>query len=243
MSDIPRSLAYMPHPTSPGYPGDGRWMTKPYRVPERSAGSRALGCLAAILLVPLMLAALGIALYVETGVSTAQQLSETKKATVQELLMVSEQRETLLPEPTIIARIGLKELSRISWISCKVSGRGLGLGTTQYDQTCYLTRYIYLDPGPGRTSAEQFDWAAGRTSSYGCEQRVSPRGVEESIVFYPDDCARASAPSEAMATQGDVPGLGSPVVSVRSFYDFDFYLGCKAFSILCDSPVSEPIRI
>lgn len=183
-------------------------------------------------------------LYLSTNLLTAQRLSETKDATVAELRRVSSQRDALLPEPAIVSRTHLKELSRTSWITCDVEGRGPGWGTTEYQRTCYLTRYIYLDPGPGPTKAEELDWAAGGyISHYGCHQSISLRAVNESISIYAADCPRVPTPRDAMAIEGQTPGLGIPVVTIGSSYYFMFSLGCRPFSLICDEPVSEPIRI
>jgi hypothetical protein len=198
-----------------------------------------------MVLVPLMIgvviAALGVLLYLSNGSGDMQGLNDKKTSTVEGLRRVSSQRETLLAEPAIIARIGLKELSRTSWITCDVMGSGLGLGSTQYDQTCYLTRYIYLDPGS--STPDQMPWAVGRSYPRGCARGIDAQGVEEPITYFPVGCAREQVPVDAMAVEGTIPDLRSAVVSVQSDYYFTFNLGCKPFSLLCDAPISEPIRI
>lgn len=216
-----------------------------YRVPARTSGERVLQVLAAIFLVPVaivaLIAALGVVIYVASGVSDAQMLSDRKTSAVEGLRTVSAQREALLPEPAIVARTGLNEISRTSWITCRLQGTGPGLGTTDYRQSCYLTQYIYLDAG--RATAEQLPWAAGGISPRGCGPGIYVKGAEESITLYPAACSRRPIPGDAMAVEGAMPGLGSSVVSVGSSYDFSFDLGCKPFSLFCDEPVSEPIRI
>ena len=216
-----------------------------YRVPARTSGERVFQVLAAIFLVPVtiggLIAALGLVIYIGSGVSDVQGLSDKKASAVEGLRTVSAQREALLPEPSIVARTGLTEVSRTSWITCHLQGIGQGLGTTNYVQVCYLTQNIYLDAG--RATAEQLPWSAGGISPRGCRQDIHVKGVEESIILYPADCAREPIPSDAMAVEGATPGLGSSVVSVRSSYHFTYDLGCKPFSLSCDEPVPEPIRI
>jgi hypothetical protein len=110
-------------------------------------------------------------------------------------------------------------------------------------QVCRISRDIYLDPGAGVTAVKQLTWVNGRTYPFGCTDEIYQMGVDERLTFYPSLCVREAAAPGAMAPQGESPAISRPVVSVRSEYWFMIKLGCKPFSILCEAPFWDPVRI